>query len=334
MTQPNEAVGGDDQHVVETELTPEERLNAAFDDPDNHKEEEEPAEEPGEQPVEEAEIDEEDIEPGLPAIDPPNSLTAEEKEQFKSLPREAQEFTARRIGDLEKGFNAKAREAAQAKQAAETEALRVVEQVKAQAAEHLQRYAQQFEMNVQEPDIALAMSDSPADRALYIQQDRAYKHMLAQRDNAQRDAQKAQAEQDQIRQQREALEAQRFQEQLEAEMPEIFEPESGQKLVKELNATAELLGFDPNQISDVAAIKALKLTSEWKSDSDKYRALMKKQMQRVRSGKVPPPISRPGVAQGANVQRRQAYQADREAMKQGDKDATARVLDSFFTQPK
>jgi hypothetical protein len=45
-------------------------------------------------------------------------------------------------------------------------------------------------MNAQEPDIALAMSDNPADRALYIQQDRAHKHMLAQRDNAQRDAEK------------------------------------------------------------------------------------------------------------------------------------------------
>jgi hypothetical protein len=41
-------------------------------------------------------------------------------------------------------------------------------------------------------------------------------------------------------------------------LPEIFDPATGQKLAQELNATAELLGFDPNEISDVAAIKALK----------------------------------------------------------------------------
>jgi hypothetical protein len=44
MTQPVEAVGGDDQHVVAAEPTPEERLNAAFDDPANLKEDDEPAE--------------------------------------------------------------------------------------------------------------------------------------------------------------------------------------------------------------------------------------------------------------------------------------------------
>src|SRR5206468_1898983 len=83
---------------------------------------------------------------------------------------------------------------------------------------------------------------------------------------------------------------------LQAEVPEVFDPSTGQEVLKELTATAELLGFDPNQISDVTAIKALKLTSEWKSKSEKYDALMKKQMERVRSGKAPPPIAKPGTA--------------------------------------
>jgi hypothetical protein len=62
-------------------------------------------------------------------------------------------------------------------------------------------------------------------------------------------------------------------------LPEIFDPATGQKLAQELNATAELLGFDPNEISDVAAIKALKVTSEWKTKADKYDALMKRKME-------------------------------------------------------
>jgi len=79
-------------------------------------------------------------------------------------------------------------------------------------------------------------------------------------------------------------------------MPEIFDPATGQKLAQELNATAELLGFDPNEISDVSAIKALKVTSEWKTKADKYDAMMARKMERVRSGKNPPPIAKPGTA--------------------------------------
>jgi thioesterase domain-containing protein len=128
----------------------------------------------------------------LPAIDPPNSLTAEEKETFKSLPREAQEFTARRIGELEKGFQTKAQEAAQAKHAAQLEALKIVEQIKAQAAEQLQAYAQQFE--VKPPSAALFTQNPEA----YAQQLEAYQYYTAQRESAQRDADKARAEQAQI----------------------------------------------------------------------------------------------------------------------------------------
>lgn len=311
MAQPSPAAGGDGNPA---DANPADAFNdiAAEMLGEEAPEEEEPVEaEPeaeGDEPdaPDSDEPDDEDAdepEEELPAIEPPNSLTAEEKETFKTLPREAQEFTARRIGELEKGFQSKAQEAAQIKQTAQIEALKVVEQIKAEAAERLQSYAKQFE--VQPPSAALFTANPEA----YAQQLEQYQYYTAQREQAQRDADKARGEQAQIQAARAEHEAQAFRQQLEAELPEILDPESGQKLAKELNATAELLGFDPNEISDVSAIKALKVTSEWKSKADKYDSLMSKKMERVRAGKAPPPISKPGTAREPEQTRRVKGQA-------------------------
>jgi hypothetical protein len=334
MAQPEVAAGGDGNPA---DANPADAFNAIADEMlgvEPEQEEEQPAEEPeaeGDEPeaeLEEAE-DEEDIEPedDLPAIEPPNSLTAEEKEQFKSLPREAQEFTARRIGELEKGFQSKAQEAAQVKQAAQLEALKQVEQIKAQAAETLQNYAKQFE--VQPPSAALFTQNPEA----YAQQLEAYQYYTAQREAAQRDAEKARAEQAQIQAARAEHEATMFRQQLEAEMPEIFDQASGQDLVKELNATAELLGFDPNEISDVSAIKALKVTSEWKTKAEKYDALMRKKMERVRAGKAPPPIAKPGTAREPDQTRRvKADQAWQSALTAKTRNARENAIASWAEQ--
>jgi hypothetical protein len=298
MAQPDMAAGGDGNPADANPATPFEEIAADMLGEDQ-EEEEQPAEAVEEEAPEEAEpetdeeaVDEEDIEPEeeIPAIEPPNSLTAEEKEAFKNLPREAQEFTARRIGEMEKGFQSKAQEFAQQKQALQSEVFRHVEQIKAQTAETLQKYAQQFE--TKPPSAELFRTNPEA----YAQQLEAHQYYTAQREQAQREAEAARAEQAQLQQAREAQEAQEFHQRLAAELPEAFDPENGQKFLQELAATAEILGFDPNQISDVSAMKALKATSEWKAKADKYDSLMKKKMQRVREGKNPPPITRPGTA--------------------------------------
>jgi hypothetical protein len=315
MTQEATPVGGDGNPA---DANPADAFNAIADEMlgDEEIQEEEPAEEPlepeGDEPEDEApeEADDEpEDEPELPAIEPPNSLTAEEKEAFKGLPREAQEFTARRIGELEKGFQSKAQEAAQAKQAAQLEAYQIAEQIKAQAAEQLQRYADMFE--VKPPSAELFRLDPQA----YASQLEAYQFNTAQREQAQRDADKARAEQAQLSEARSAHEAEQFRQRLALELPEIFDPSTGQQLAQELNATAELLGFDPNHISDVTAIKALKLTSEWKSKAEKYDGLMAKKMERVRAGKNPPPITTPGTARTPQANRKaQADQAWQQAL--------------------
>src|SRR5690349_7135571 len=121
MTHPaTPEVGGDGNPADANPATPFEDIAADM----LGEEEEQPAEEqpepeaeqPEDEAAEEAEDELEIEEDDLPPIEAPNSLTAEEKEAFKNLPREAQEFTARRIGELEKGFQSKAQEAAQLKQ--------------------------------------------------------------------------------------------------------------------------------------------------------------------------------------------------------------------------
>jgi len=291
MTQEATPVGGEAPEPVEAEsANPFEALAEEFIGPDEPEEEEELAE--AEADEAEAEADEEEVIEAeeLPPIDAPNSWDGEAKEEFKKLPRALQETVQKREAERERFVQAKSQEAAQAQRNASIEAMKVAEQIKAEAIERLQQYEKQFE--VKPPSAELFSRDPVA----YAQQLEAYQNISAQREQAQRDAERMRAEQAQIQQARQTHEAEAFHQRLQAEVPEVFDPATGQDVLKELTATAELLGFDPNQISDVTAIKALKLTSEWKSDAEKYRTLMKKQMERVRSGKTPPPIAKPGTA--------------------------------------
>ena len=307
MAQPQEAAG--EAITPPVTDTPADAFNAIADEMlgDEEEDQDEQPEAEGDEPeAEELEISDEDVEQAeQPAIDPPNSLNAEDKEAFKKLPREAQEFTARRIGEMEKGFQAKAQEVARDKQALHTEALQFAEQIKAEAAERLAHYAQQFE--VRPPDAALFRANPEA----YAQQLEQYQYMTAQREQAQREADKARTEQGQYQAALQQHEAEQFRQRLEVELPEAF-GESGPKFIGELAATAQALGYDDNAISQssVEELKALKTVSEWKAKADRFDKAMTSKMERVRAGKNPPPISRPGVSRGpAEGRKAQADQA-------------------------
>ena len=293
MTQEATPVGGEAQEPVEAEAQdPFEALAEEFLGPDEPEEDElqETEAEEGETPEDAEDVAEEAVEPDLPAIDPPVSYDAQAKELFKQLPREAQEYWSKRENERERFVQSKSQEAAQAQRNAAIEAMKLAEQHKAQAAQVLEQYAKQLEVTPPNPDLYLT---NPAQ---YAQELHRYQTFTAQREQAQRDMSRFQQEQAQIQQARQQHEAEAFHQQLQAEVPELLDPDNGQKVASELSATAKELGFDPNEISDVQAIKALKQTTEWKQDAEKYRALMKKQMERVRSGKSPPPIAKPGTA--------------------------------------
>ena len=305
MTQPTEAVGGDGNPADANPANAFEDIAAEMLGEEEQEEEEAQPDDEGEpdegEPEEEDELEsDEDDEPEAPAIDPPNSLTAEEKEAFKKLPREAQEFTARRIGELEKGFQTKAQEAAQAREAARTEALQYAERLKAETVERLNHYAQQLE--VRRPDPRLLRSDPDA----YAQQLEVYEYATAQREQAQREAAHAQQERDQYLAELQKQEAETFRQRLQSELPEAYDPVSGQQFINELAATAKELDYDDDAINraSIEELKALKLAAAWKAKADKYDKAMAKKMERVRQGKNPPPIARPGVSRdpGSNRQ--------------------------------
>src|SRR5205814_6698 len=101
------------------------------------------------------------------------------------------------------------------------------------AVEHQQRYAQQFE--VKPPSAELFSRDPVA----YAQQLETYQNISAKREAAQRDAEKYRAEQVQIQQARQQHEAEAFHQRLQAEVPEVFDPSTGQDVLKELTAIAD-----------------------------------------------------------------------------------------------
>jgi hypothetical protein len=329
MPQP-ETAGGSDDLIVPAELSPEDRLNAAFEDAIEEPQDETPPPE-GEPEGDEPTADDiEDEAEERPPIDPPISWTAEDKAKFSELPRELQETVGKREAEREKFVQSKAQEAAQARDAARTEALQFAEQLRAETVERLNHYAKQFE--VDQPDARLIVSNPEA----YAQQLATYQYAQAQREQAQRDADKARDEQAQYQAALQQHEAQQFRQRLQSELPEAFEA-SGQinkGFIDALAATAETLGYDAHAIDNasVEELKALKAVSEIKAKADKYDALQRKKMERVRAGKTLPPVSKPGVAREAGAAAKSQYAADRQAMRNGDKDATQRALDAHFNR--
>lgn len=323
MAQPDAAAGREElpSPAEETFNKMAERLLAEEAEPVEDDEEEES--QPGDAPAEE-EIEPEDGEGEVAAdagIAPPVSLTAEEKEAFKALPEEAKAFTARRIGELERAFHAKAQEASLAKESAHVEYLRYAQEMHKDAAAKLAHYAEQLKPTV--PDARLARTD-PA----------AYAHMLseyheksAQREQAQREAdiaaQNAAAYQADLTQRE--LNTQKLR--LQAELPELFDPVSGQERVQTLLATAKELGLDPSLINDVETVKALKVTSEWRTKAEKYDRAVSKKGERV--ARKPTPTAKPGSPKGpaasSGRQKDAAWNLVKTAKAGADRDAATAI---------
>lgn len=281
--------------AVTSDSTPAEAFEALADEwleEVDGEQQEPPATEEGEA---EAELTEEDVgeeEAAEPPINPPASLTAEEKEAFKGWPRDAQEAFTRRVSDMERGFQGKSLEVKQAKEQAERGAIEHVHQLHTAYAEQYDKLA--ANLTPKQPDPSLIATNPN----LYAQQMAEYQHWDAQRGEAQRLA-------DQHRQQAEAharaLETRardEFIAELSEKFPEYLDPASGAEHQRKLSSTAAALGYSPEQIAQANAtdILAVRTASDWKAKADKYDALMAKKMERVRAAKGLPKVTRPGAA--------------------------------------
>lgn len=241
-------------------------------------------------------------EPELPPIEAPNSLTAEEKEKWGGLPREAQEMFTRRVGELEKGLHAKTQEFSQQRRQIEDTARTAVMQVHEAHAEQLEGFLSQ--QLPPRPDPLLLQTGQEEHRSLFYQQQGSYEAAVAQRQEAQQrlqavKQQSAQLEQAQLQAQRQADE----QVLVERLGTEWTDPSARQKLLGELQPIGGELGYPVELMAEANAtdILALKMAAEWKRDADKWRAANKAKMEVVRAAKQLPNTVKPGNAQGSRA---------------------------------
>jgi hypothetical protein len=294
-TQPNEAVGNDANAPVDAKADAlkafEDMADSFFDD------EEQPAEGEGEEPEitdeaeDEPQIEEEEDE--LPPIEPPVSWDADAKEVFKGLPRDAQEIVQKREAERERFVQQKSQEATRARQDAEQTAIQQLAQIEHGYAQHFQQLAEQLQP--QRPNPALLQHDPVA---YYAQRD-AYESAVAQQQQLQQHAQtyasQAQARAAQI-EQAEHAEQHRI---LVEHFPEYTDPTTGPELQRKLTSAAKRIGYSDELIGQARAtdILAMRAVADAFDKADKYDALQKTKMEKVRAARGKPPVSaRPGVA--------------------------------------
>lgn len=233
---------------------------------------------------EESEDDEQDDESDEPetAIDAPVSLNAEEKAVFAQLPVEAQQAWAasetRRNAQVQEATT----KAANAERSAKTQAAEAHSKAKAVFATQLAEFASH--LSPQMPDAELARVN-PGE---YIAQKAQYDAMKAQHDQL---VQQVIALGDEASQEIDQAFIQQRDRELLA-IPEVANEETRTAFFDRVVSAAEALGYAPDVLfrdGNATDFKALAAAHGWKQDSDKYKALMAKQMTRVREGKSAKP---------------------------------------------
>lgn len=327
MTQPLEAVGGatNDDPVVAAEPTLEDRFAALAEEPQDEPQPSEEESPPEEDAPTNDEPEAEDVsDDALPPIQAPVSWTAEEKEEFSQLPRALQETLSRREVEREKFVQSKAQEAKQARAA-------VMQQAAAEIETAQNLHIQQLQALLPEvpprPPARLQVEDPYA----YADQLELHEWALAQHQQVQQVRQHIAGHQKQMNDAVKAEQAQLSAALLKEQFPEFLDETKGPELKQALLSTARALGYSDDQLAqtDAQDVLAMRQAHEWKAKADKYDALVAKKMENVRAAKTLPKVSRPGTPQ-RGVVANERYQADRQAMRSGDRDAGARVFSKFL----
>lgn len=324
MTQHEDAVGGTDEPIIAAEPTIEDRFAAIMEQPE---EEQPPAPaEDDDPPVIEAEDegDAPEVEEA-PAIKPPVSWDDEAKARFAELPPDLQEVVTQREAEREKFIQSKSREAREVAQQAEQAAMTRIEQAQAAQLQLLQSMLPEIP---QKPSAHLQYQDPQA----YAYHMDAHEAAVAQHNWIVQQAEAINADQAERQQAAQRQHIETLTRDLQEAMPEYFDPATGPELRATLQSTAESLGFTTQEMAQFEAhhYRALKEVTDLKAKADKYDALMAKQMEKVREAKKLPAVSKPGAPRGKGAVANERYMRDRQAMRNGDRDATARVFDRFI----
>lgn len=256
-----------------------------------------------------------DVDPDAPdadvaPIDAPLSWAKDAKEKWADIPRETQEIIATREKERETFLQSKSREAAQTRQAVETEARSALLTIMQNHEQQLGPLIQQFAPK--QPDLALLNSQDPADRDLYFQQEAAYRYNVAQQDQLQQQLAET-------RQHAEVIAQHQRNAELEAEHAmlndtlgtEWSDPSTRAKLLETLQPIAAELGYPAELIANARGVDiiAMKHVATLKAKADKYDALQKAKMVPVRAAKgAIPPTARTGSPSGRQAEQDTAAQ--------------------------
>ncbi|MXO72876.1 hypothetical protein [Alteraurantiacibacter buctensis] len=242
---------------------------------DQSDSDEEAADEGEDLELDEEQADEAD-EPELPAIDPPVSLTAEEKATFAQLPPEAQAAWAasetRRNAQVQEATT----KASNAQRDAEVRAAQADAQAKARYAEQLKAIGEAYAPQ-------MPQRQHYRDDVSYLTARDAYRDQLAQHNDFMQ--QVAGLESAANSEDRQAFEMQRERELMA--IPEIANPQTREGYFAKAFSAMEALGYDPAMKADLTAqdVRNLAQVAEWQEKAAKFDKATARQMQKVRAAK-------------------------------------------------
>lgn len=246
MAHPEEGAA-EDITLPEGDLTVDDAAEAieAIDLEALEQEELEPAPQEDEGATEEEEITAEEDEPEQPAIEPPASWNADDKERFQALPREAQDIIVRREAERDTGFQKKSEEFA-------TDRKRYQEQVQKEEAhrQFLENQVAQLAQMVlpEKPDPSMLQQDPVA----YLEAEARYKAGIEQL-NGMRQQYQAQAQQRGQQSQEEYAKWMQDQKTILAEKLPEYSGENSQEFKKSLADYGRAQGYEPERLSGADA---------------------------------------------------------------------------------
>ena len=269
--------------------------------------------------------DDESEEPGEPAIPPPVSLNAEEKEVFAQLPPEAQQAWAASETRRNTQVQEATTRASEAQRVAEAKAAQANAQAEAVFAEQLKAVVGAFAP--QEPDPANYASIEHYRHAKAV-----YDHQLAQHNEF---AQQVAVVGKETPEQKAARYQARDQQLLT--IPEIADPATRDSYIQGAFSVAEELGYDRADLMenmDAGDLKALAQAAKWKADSEELARIRAKSQERVRdksTGKFR--AMKPGSAPHGDPRRGsadKAFQRLKEAQGGKSRDAKNKAMEGWL----
>lgn len=260
-------------------------------------------------------------------IEPPRSWTKDEKERFKSLPRETQEYLAKRETERDREFRRSQNEASEKQKAIEAERDQVAKLRDRYEKEALPAVMQllQAETNAAFADIKTQQDlDRLAaeDPVRWVQ----YQNQQTKLATVQREIQNATERQESERAQKFELFAQKEDETLKDFVPELADPEKARKLGNSAISTLKEIGFTDQELAKLwngreqVSIRDHRI-QRLIVDGVKYREAQAAKKAAVATPK--PPVQKPGVAQPkgaaahAQVQALQQKAAESGSLKDG-----------------